>query len=85
MKRRSFITGMLAACAAPMWLPSAGRVWVPQRVTGFPFAPDPYPIRYVDMPDFIYQRIYDNSFWFNFLKGKPYPKGIGDTISLVNY
>ncbi len=31
MNRRSFLTSMLAAAVAPMWLPGADRVWRPNR------------------------------------------------------
>jgi hypothetical protein len=31
MERRSFIKALLAGCVAPMFLPGAGRLWVPER------------------------------------------------------
>ena len=31
MNRRSFLTGILAACAAPLFLPGAGRIWVLEK------------------------------------------------------
>jgi hypothetical protein len=40
MNRRSFIAGIIAASIAPMWLPSAERVWHPAREVGWILNPE---------------------------------------------
>lgn len=79
MKRRSFIRSMLAACVAPMWLPSAGRIWT-QTTSIFTFQDDPYPLRFTSitdeivsvtnnyLPKEILKRSFNNSIWTSLIE-----------------
>jgi hypothetical protein len=74
MNRRGFLSSMLRLAVAPMVLPGAGRLWVVRH--SFPFAPDPYPLRY---------STFAISPWSRILTRSVFPEGMGETIRPLIY